>query len=183
MARQDCDILLIFPPIRTWDSPRNFPTGLGLIAAEVREAGYKVRVIDANGLRLTDEQVLAEIEDLQPEVIGIGGLITTYGWVKRMSAKIKEQRPEMPIILGGSVGTSIAETVLTRTSVDVITMGEADETILELLPALLDCQPLDNIAGLAYMKHGKAHYTAERELLQDVSSLPYPAWDLFPMEV
>ncbi|MBN1436435.1 MAG: N-acetylneuraminate synthase family protein [Sedimentisphaerales bacterium] len=183
MAGQECDILLIFPPIRTWDNPRNFPTGLGMIAAEVRQAGYKVSVVDANGLRLTDEQVLAEIEDRQPSVIGIGGLITTYSWVKRISGLIKEQWPDVPIILGGSVGTSIAETVLTRTAVDVITMGEADETILELLPALLNSEPLDNIAGLAFLKNGNVLYTAERELLQDVSSLPYPAWDLFPMDV
>ena len=183
MARQDCDLLLVFPPIRTWDSPRNFPMGPGLIAAEVRQAGYRVDVVDANGLRLTDEQVLAEIQEQKPAVVGIGGLITTYAWVKRLTRKIRELRPDMPIILGGSVGSSILETALDNLDIDVVTLGEADETILELLPALLNGEALDGIAGLAFRRDGKTVRTAERPLLRDLDKLPYPAWDLFPMDV
>ena len=77
MAYKSHDILLIFPPIRQWDQPRNFPTGLGLIAARLRSAGYRVAVIDVNGLRLSDEEVLEQIQQNNPAVIGIGGLITT----------------------------------------------------------------------------------------------------------
>jgi len=178
-----CDLLLIFPPIRVWDNPRNFPTGLGLIAAEVRQAGYRVRVVDANGLRLSDEQVMAEIEELNPAVIGIGGLITTYGWVKQISHTIRKERPDTPIIVGGSVGTSIPETMLKNTAVDIIVMGEGDLTTLELLPALLNGGPLENIQGLAFLRDGKLRQTPPRPLIEDISTLPYPAWDLFPMDV
>ena len=94
-----CDILLIFPPIRTWDNPRNFPTGIGLVAAELRDAGYRVAVIDANGLRLSDEEVLEKIRHYHPAVIGIGGLITTYGWVKRITARLRNLYPATPIVL------------------------------------------------------------------------------------
>ena len=180
---QPCDLLIIFPPIRTWDSPRNFPTGPGLIAAQARNAGYRVAVMDANGLRLTDQQVLQEIEDRNPAVIGIGGLITTYAWVKRLSAQIKAAHPDVPIVLGGSVGSSIVETALTRTDVDIIALGEADHTILELLPALLNSTPLDQIPGLAYLHHDQVVRTPDRPLIDDLDELPFPAWDLFPMDV
>jgi len=183
MASKTYDIVLIFPPIRTWDNPRNFPTGTGLIAARLRQAGYEVAVIDVNGLRWEDEQVLEKLREYNPPVIGLGGLITTYGWVKRMSRKIRQQWPEKKIILGGSVGTSIIETALRNLSIDLIAVGEADDTVLDLLPALLNGEPIDNIAGLAYLKDDEVVHTPFRPMIKNIDELPYPAWDMFPMDV
>jgi len=183
MVSETYDIVLIFPPIRTWDNPRNFPTGTGLIAARLRQAGYKVAVIDVNGLRWEDERVLEKIQEYNPPIIGIGGLITTYGWVRRMSRKIRQRWPEKKIILGGSVGTSIIETALRNLSIDLIAVGEADDTVLELLPALLNGEPIDNIAGLAYLKDGEVALTPVRPMIKNIDKLPYPAWDMFPMDV
>lgn len=177
------DIVLVFPPIRVWDRPRNFPTGTGIIAALLRQAGYRVAVIDVNGLRCSDDDVVEQIERLDPAVIGIGGLISTYGWVKRMSRRIKDRRPATPIVLGGSVGTSIIETALRHLAVDVIAVGEADETVLEVMPVLMNGGKLEEIRGLAYLEEGQVVRTAERELIGDLDKLPYPAWDVFPMSV
>ncbi len=183
MAFKSYDIVLIFPPIRTWDSPRNFPAGIGLIAARLRSAGYHVAVIDVNGLRLSDEEVLEKLQRYNPLVIGVGGLITTYGWVKRMTRRIRQLLPDGKIILGGSVGTSIVATALKNLGVDVIVVGEADDTILEVLPAILNARELDGIAGLAYLHDGKIVRTADRKQIGNLDDLPYPAWDMFPMEV
>lgn len=183
MSKKNCDIVLIFPPIRVWDSPRNFPTGIGLIASRLRSNGYRVGVIDVNGLRLSDQEVLDEIRRCNPRIIGIGGLITTYGWVKRMSRQIRLLRPDSSIILGGSVGASIIETALRNLSIDIIVTGEGEETMLELMAALLNNRQLDGIAGLAYMQDGKLVRTAERPLIENLDDLGYPAWDLFPMSV
>jgi radical SAM superfamily enzyme YgiQ (UPF0313 family) len=183
MAYKSHDIVLIFPPIREWDQPRNFPTGLGLIAARLRSTGYRVAVIDVNGLRLTDDEVIEQIRQYNPSVIGIGGLITTYKWIKRMVPRIRSERPNSPIILGGSVGTSIIETAITKLEIDGIAVGESDNTVLELLPALLNGHKLDDIAGIAYRDNGKVVKTADRPMIADLDELPYPTWDMFPMEV
>ncbi len=183
MAPKDIDILLIFPPIRVWDCPRNFPTGLGLIAAELRQAGWRVGVMDVNGRRLSDREVLDEIKQVRPKVIGMGGLITTYGWVKRLTAQIRRVCKDIPIVLGGSVGGSIVETALTRLDIDAVAVGEADETILELLPALVEGKSLAGIASVAYRENGQVVRTATRDWVADLNKLPYPAWDLFPMDV
>jgi len=186
------DIVLIFPPIRTWDNPRNFPTGLGLIAAVIRRAGYKVAVIDVNGLRLSDREVVRLIQEYNAPLVGIGGLITTYGWVKRICPQIRQAQPRAKIILGGSVGTSIIETALRCLDIDIIAIAEADDTVLELLPVLLD-EPvvgggelpgaLDTVPGLAYLRDNQLVRTPARPLLATLDDLPYPAWDMFPMEV
>lgn len=176
------DIVLIFPPIRVWDRPRNFPSGTGIIAAILRNAGYNVKVIDVNGLRIGADEVIEQVRLARPKIIGIGGLITTYGWIKNITPRLRAAVPGSKIMLGGSVGTSIIETALHNLNVDVITIAEADHTVVELVQALLNDEPLDDIAGLAYMQDGKVCVTKERPLIDDLDSLPLPAWDMFPME-
>ena len=176
------DIVLVFPPIRVWDRPRNFPAGMGILAAILRDAGYRIKVIDVNGLRITEDEVVKQISEIKPKIIGIGGLITTYGWVKRVSHRLKNVVPEAKIMLGGSVGTSIVETALDNLAIDVISLAEGDDTILELVPALLAGKPLDDITGLAFMREGQVVRTEPRQMVQDLNRLPLPAWDMFPME-
>jgi len=183
MALTQHDIVLIFPPIRVWDQPRNFPTGLGLLAARLRLQGFRVAVIDANGLRCRDDEVCDLVRRYDPAVIGIGGLITTYNWVKRITRRLRHERPGCPIVLGGSVGASIIETALRNLDIDAIALGEADDTAGEMLAALLAGRPLDPIPGLAFLRHGQVIETAPRPLLDNLDTLPYPAWDLFPMDV
>lgn len=176
------DIVLIFPPIRVWDRPRNFPSGTGIIAAVLRDAGYRVKVIDVNGLRISQEEVLRQTIDASPKIVGIGGLITTYGWIKAITPKFRAELPDCKIMLGGSVGTSIVETALANLNVDVITIAEADDTVLELVPALLNGDSLESIKGLAYLEDGKVIQTETRPMIADLNRLPLPAWDMFPMD-
>jgi len=184
MKKKEVDILLIFPPLRTWDRPRNFPCGIGLLAARLRNDGYKVGVIDVNGLRWPHEKVMEEVQTYQTSVIGIGGLITVYRWAQILCRMIREDQPDVKIILGGSVGTSIIETALRKLDIDLIALGEADDTIMELLPALLNGDSLEKVQGLAYLDgDGRVVKTESRPEIQDLDALPYPAWDMFPMDV
>ncbi len=183
MGKKQVDILLVFPPLRTWDRPRNFPCGIGLIAAILRKAGYKVAVLDVNGLRWSHQQVMDEIKTYDTPIIGIGGMITVYRWTKEFCKMVRDYNSDIKIVLGGSVGTSIIETALNNLEIDVMTIAEADDTILELMPALLNDQDLKDIPGLAYKQDNQIIRTAGRPQRENLDELPYPAWDLFPMEV
>jgi anaerobic magnesium-protoporphyrin IX monomethyl ester cyclase len=188
-------VALVFGPHRTWDAPRNFPTGLGLIAAVLRQAGYDVHVIEVKAERLSREQVMGRLASFDPDVVGFGGLITTYGYAKWLIQAVKRWRPDLPVIVGGGLGSSVPELILTRTPADVAVIGEAEETILELVPALFGGEPLDRIAGIAFrnaewvgsdsafrIPHSAFTYTPPRTPIWDLDRLPFPAWDLFPME-
>ena len=176
------DVALVFPPIRMWDEPRNFPTGLGIIAAIVRQTGYSVAVIDAKGDGLAMWQVQERLKELKPRVVGIGGLITTYRFVRSLTRFIKAWDPSVKIMVGGSVGGSIQELMVERNPLDAVTVGEADETIKELIPALLDGDDLSRIRGIAYCAGGRAAVTPPRAPITDLDAVPFPAWDLFPTE-
>ena len=176
------DVALVFAPIRTWDEPRNFPTGLGIIAAILRNEGYSVAVIDAKGEGLLVEQVQRRIKELSPRVVGIGGIITTYRYVRNLSRFIKAWDPSVKIMVGGSVGGSIPELMLSKNPVDAVTIGEADETVKELLAALIDGSDLSGVRGIAFSDGGAVVVTEPREPIEDLDTVPFAAWDLFPME-
>ncbi len=179
---QRVDVALVFPPIRSWDEPRNFPTGLGIIAAIIRQLGLTVAVIDAKGDSLSVYEVQRRIMALNPRVVGIGGLVTTYRFVRNLTRWIKAWDPSVKIMVGGSVGGSIPALMLENNPVDAVCVGEGDETLKELLPALLNGRDLAGVSGVAWRNGDRAVINPPRPLISDVDTVPFPAWDLFPMD-
>lgn len=177
------NILLIFPPIRENDVPRNFPTGLGLIASALRNAGYNVTVWDVNGWRYSKQEVMDMIKSADFDVVGIGGLIPVYKYVKWITPYLKERNPNCKIVAGGPVGTYLAELVLMKNDVDIICDGEGENTMVELAGALAAGHDISTVPGIYYKdEDGNVARTPAREVIQDLDTIAFPAWDLFPME-
>ncbi|HDH96916.1 MAG TPA: radical SAM protein, partial [Proteobacteria bacterium] len=67
--------------------------------------------------------------------------------------------------------------------IDVIVRGEGERTLAELLAALEGNEDLTKVRGLALPDgEGKVIYTPPRELIEDLDELPFPAYDLMPMD-
>ena len=61
-------------------------------------------------------------------------------------------------------------------------MGEADETIVELLRQLSVSQDLSGIKGICYVREGMVITNPKRPLIKDINTIPTPDWDLFDVE-
>ncbi len=166
------DILLINPPVRENDLPRNFPTGLGIIAACLRNEGYKVEVLDVNGLRINIECLSPWLEmkllASDAPVIGIGGMITTYRWVKDLVYWLKKVKPDVKIVIGGSLASSIPD-IVAGWPIDAICRGDGEVFISSYL------EDADKYKNLVFT-------TVKNIYIDNLDDLPYPAWDLFPMD-
>ncbi|MBF0216714.1 MAG: radical SAM protein [Candidatus Omnitrophica bacterium] len=177
-------VLLINPPIREWSKPNCFPLGLGLIAAVIRQTGRTAEVYDINALRADRISVEQRVKDAEFDVVGIGGIITTYKYIKWLSGVIKKHHPLKPLIIGGSVGTSVPELMLRNNPVDIVCLSEGEETIAELLDALGKGISLRDVKGICFKDDGGSIVsTGPRPPIADLDAQPFPAWDLFPMEI
>jgi hypothetical protein len=78
-------ILLINPPIREWSKPNVFPLGLGYIASILLQDRHEVQVLDINAYRWDREEVEEKVKRASFDVVGIGGIVTTYQYVKWLS--------------------------------------------------------------------------------------------------
>ena len=96
---------------------------------------------------------------------------------------IKKARPEIPIIAGGEHVSALPEHVLnTCPELEFIAIGEGDEAITEIASAYKDKTPIEKINGIGYLKDKKFIKTPPRKRLRKIDVLPWPAWDLVPLE-
>ena len=72
-------VLLINPLCRR---AVEIPLGLGYIASVLMKSGHKVEVLDINALELSQDKVIEAIQNINFDIVGIGGLTSTYKYVK-----------------------------------------------------------------------------------------------------
>ncbi|GAI79109.1 unnamed protein product, partial [marine sediment metagenome] len=133
---------------------------------------------------LSKQEVEKRIREISYHLVGIGGIITTYKYVKWLINVLNKYHPEKKIIVGGSVGASIPRTMLERNPVDIVCVGEGEETVRELVNVLQNNGDLSTVKGIWFKGNDGSIYRNElREPINDLDKLPFPAWDLFPMDI
>ena len=177
-------ILLINPPIREWSQPNMFPQGLGYIAASLKNAGYEIGVLDINAYRWSQAQVEEKIKDAKFDIVGTGSLITTYKYLKWLANVLKKHHPTKPLIMGGKVVSSMQEQIMGFIpQVDVVVYGEGEITVVELVDCFDRGGKLADVRGICYRDNGNTIKNVSRPVIENIDTLPWPAWDLFPMEI
>ena len=175
--------LLINVPIREDQAPNNFPTGLGILAAVLEQAGHAVSVLDGNAHRMPFDVLVSAAVSSSPEAVGISGLVSTYKYQARLIQALKEKMPEVPIIAGGGCATSIPELMAAHTAADILVLGEGEHAIAEIARALESGDDLQPIQGIVYKKDGEVLYTEARPHEKNLDVYPMPAYHLFPVDI
>ena len=179
-------VLMINPVIREETAPQNIPYGPTLLAAIAIEKGHQVQFYDENAWR-KGEKVIAQVCAADDwDVISIGGLTTTYGSIKKIIKIAKEVSPKSFIIAGGGILTSMPREIMgLLKNIDLGIVGEAFVTWPEVL-AQIDKKDFDfsKMLGVCYRdKDGTPVLTNVRPNIKDLDVLPYPAWDVLPLEI
>ena len=187
-------VLFVMPPLGAWSTwgttkaPNQFYAQL---AAYLREKGAaEMDLIEARIVGMSAEEMIDEVKKKSPEVVVMGDVLHTTGgaaiiWHFNTTAqKIKSVLPECKIAVGGLWYSALyQETLEENPAIDFVILGEAEETLYELVSELASGgKRFEEIAGLASRKDGKVVVGPHRELITDLNRLPLPAYDLFPME-
>jgi len=159
-----------------------FPIGLAYIAKAIEKAGFDFEILDLDANRLSNDEFEEYIRTKNFDVVAMGCIVTGYKYIKQIAEVIKKHKKDVPIIAGNSVATSIPEILLTKTRVDIGVMGEGDITIVELLRAIENKTPLEEVKGIVFKKEGKVVFTPERELIPNLDELPFINYELFDMK-
>jgi len=89
----------------------------------------------------------------------------------RLAKDIKAINHNVPIIFVGPHCAHEPEFILHDPNVDLMVIGEAELTIVELVEALKDKKDLDTVKGIAYKKDGQYIKTSGREKILDLNWL------------
>ncbi len=174
------------------------PLGLAYVAAALVRAGHAVTVIDPTGeaidrftplggelIRrgLTDDEILARIGN--PDLIGFS-LMFSQDWLvaRALIERVRAAHPRVPLVAGGEhFSAEPVGALTTAPGLDYVLLGEGDRSLLDLIEHLDGSRNVDEVPGLYYRKPtGEIVTTGPAIRLRDIDDLPWPAWDLVPIE-
>lgn len=165
----------------------SFPhLGLGYIASFLRKNSVDVCILDISISRGK------EIEDFLNQNLDLVGITTTsatYDAAVKIASKVKAEtrNRNTKVVFGGPhVGIASEESLIRSSVIDYAVYGEGEYTIVELTQLLNDVadpapNKLQKIRGLIFRKGKSIVVNKPRPWIKNVDSLPFPAWDLFPM--
>jgi radical SAM superfamily enzyme YgiQ (UPF0313 family) len=162
-----------------------FPQGLAYIAAVLREEGVDVEIFNQDIHHYPDSHLTEHLNKNSYDVVGVSVIAGYYQYrkLRGLSKAINKSDKRPFYILGGHGPAPEPEFFFKKTGADAIVIGEGEETVIELLRALSVKKNLHDIKGIAFREDDRTVINPRRELIKDIDAIPFPAYDLFPMEV
>lgn len=159
----------------------HYSLGIGLLAAVLEQTGYPYQVLYMPDKPQQEclEKLLRAIADQQPEVVGFGMMSDNRVATFRAIEALHHHYPQLPVIIGGVHTTVMYKQLLEKYSHLIAVLGEGERTLPELLAAMEDGRDLAEVAGIAFMRHGRLITTPARPLIENLDELPFPKHELF----
>ncbi len=146
------------------------PTGLEYIAAHIEDAVHEVNIIDLEMEPKPVQQTVEKYLDmLTPDLVGISMSATEHSKGLEI-ARLAKNRGIMTV-LGGYHPTAIPDELLSHPQVDVVIRGEGERTMHELITK----GDAKGVNGVSYKDGNGITHNPNREFIEDLDSLPFPA--------
>lgn len=155
------------------------PLGISYIASILEKAGHVVKILDVIALNLIVNEVRQNINEFKPEIVGITTMTPTLFGALELT-KIAKEAGSITILGGPQLSIYPKET-LSYPYLDYGINGEGEYAMLALINALEKKINPDSIKGLIYKKNNDV-YINEPVIVEDIDSLPFPAYHLLPMD-
>jgi len=178
----------------------NPPIGLAYIAAALKKAEFSYKVIDCSGEALDSirpyparsdfkiqglsiEETIERIPQ-DADIIGFSCNFSTLWPITRMLAeKIRQHFPQALLILGGEHGTAVSEFSLRTSALDLIILGEGEQTIVDVVRAFREKSTLENLPGISIkMANGEIRNNGLAKRIREIDDIAVPDWESFPLE-
>lgn len=179
--------------------------GLLYIAGELHRNGYEIEYIDCsvidlnvrkkNGRSITIDDIEEYIKKVPKDmlqIVAISHMTVNYGWALKIADLIKKINSKNIVVLGGVHASFDYETIIReQKSVDFVSIGEGEKTIVELADTYYRhsedgfyAEDYKKVKGIAFRDNdNKVFVTKAREFISDLDSIAYPFYDIYPQEV
>lgn len=153
------------------------PLGILYICAHLRAKGFRAEVFDSTFSSPT--QLFGLLQQGPPAVLGVYANLMTRSNVVDILRVAKESGWKT-IVGGPEPGAYISEYL--DAGADIVVLGEGEETLEELLPALRSGSSLQQVKGIAVRgQDGTVTRTAPRDQIRDIDAQPWPARESIDM--
>ena len=143
--------------------------GLESIAANIIDL-VEVKIIDGKVRNLSLNEIIKEINEFDPDIVGISCCFT-IGINFALKIAYESKKLGYKTILGGWHPSFSYSEIIKCPFIDIIVRGEGELTFRELIKN----KNLEEIKGISYKYNGDIINNPERPLIKDLNRLPLPA--------
>lgn len=176
-------VLLIFPNTKIITGEP--PLGLGYIASYLRENGINdIRILDLT-FNPSFELAKQQITRYSPDIVGVYASTVMFNDAKKIARMAKENG--VPLVVLGGPHPSIRPTeVIKLPYVDAIVVGEGEYSFWKIVEKFEEQEDVADLVGIpnTYVKvKNKICSSNKRYFIKNLDEIPFPARDLFEMEL
>lgn len=207
MNKGEFRVLLVYPNLMFINL---LPSNISILSACLKKAGFEVKLFDTTFYKTAEkciDEIRVEIlqvrkfdlskvgiiqkktdylqdfrntvESYKPNLIAMTLVEDTYEQGLKLLNTIKDTG--IPTIVGGVFATFSPEILIKEDCLDMVCIGEGEETLVEVCERLREGKNLSKIKNLVLKKDGEIEYNPLRNLV-DINHLPYSDFSIFEKE-
>jgi anaerobic magnesium-protoporphyrin IX monomethyl ester cyclase len=151
------------------------PIDLPYLVAVMRERNLSCTVLECLGSGMDISSLLLRLKKEKPRVIALRTSLPSLEWDLRVAELINALIGDSEIVLFGPCLKFVGGFALNHFFISAVVIGEAEI----VLPELAEKNDTSSIDGL--IRRGEEIIaSAHGKMVEDLDSLPFPAWDLLP---
>ena len=149
---------------------------LACLAGSLINHGFHVEIFDFN--LYEDRDFVDVLQKQAPDFVGITFVTPLIQEADRIAKVVKNLNERSIVIAGGPHCSALPEKTLMDTNFDVISIGEGDFTICEIMEG----KDLADIQGIGYKEGNTIKINPKKSFIRDLDILPFPEYSLFEIE-
>jgi anaerobic magnesium-protoporphyrin IX monomethyl ester cyclase len=173
-----CLLINPFYPLSENPSP---PLGLAYLAAALEKAGVEVEILDFVVFPYFEAAFCLKLEQFNPDIVAATAVTMTFDHAIGIIQEAKRRHPDCLTVMGGPHVTFCAEdTLLNYPELDIVVMGEGEETLVEIVTEAGKGSNWGLITGLVF-RGDTIISTGKRPHPIDLNTLELPARHLLAL--
>lgn len=150
------------------------PDWLAYATAVLEEAGIETKLFDFPAMDWDKQDLLRLVRNEAPDVVVLDSTTPSIYSDIECARICKQESGARVVMVGPHVSALPIETLSSADgALDAVCVGEYDLTVLDVVR---NFDNLKDVRGIAYLENGTPALTEPRPLVEDLDSLPFPAW-------
>lgn len=158
-----------------------FPQGVAYLTSTLMKFGHDVDIYEQDIHHYSEEHLTTTLDNEYYDLVGLSFIGGYYEYRKaiKISQAINSSKQRPFYVVGGFGPSPDPKYFIKKLECDAVVMGEGENTIIDLLDHLSQKKSLSNVLGIAYKDGNNTFINPGRPLIEDVDSIPMPAYDKF----
>ena len=155
------------------------PLGILYVGNALKQAGYEVEIQHFPPSEI--HQRVEQIARKKPLFVGISAFTSNQTRFSAEFSRDFRSRCDSPVVWGGVHSSMVPEQTLSESYVDMIVVGEGEETVVDLANVLTNGRDLNDVQSIGFKVDGEPILTEPRPLIKDLDQYKLD-WELIDIE-